>query len=214
MLRTQVRPAEPTDASALHDLVAGLSPRSGRRRFLVGVGVPSSRMVAAMLRQDATHGAWVCVHGDRLVGHVMWGVDEGAAELGVVVADAWQRRGIGRSLTAAAAAEARSHGLADVRLHVSAENSELARRLSAGATASVLADGMVTVTRPLTDLLTDRERSSAPAAARADLARAGGRVSPAWQPSWARVLQVLTPSWASSRPWATSASAASATRPT
>ena len=190
MLRTQVRPAEPADAAALHQLVAGLSLESGRRRFFVGVGAPSARMVAALLRRDATHGAWVCADGDRVVGHAMWGVDEGAAELGVVVADAWQRRGIGRSLTAAAAAEARSRGLVDVRLHVSAENRGLARRLSAGADATVLADGIVTVTRPLADLVADP--AVPPAVARA------------------RSAQVLKVFWARSRPWATSASTASA----
>ena len=162
MLRTQVRPARPTDAVALRDLVAGLSVESGFRRFFVGVGAPSSRMVAAMLRRDATHGAWVCADGDRVVGHAVWGVDDGAAELGVVVADAWQRRGIGRSLTAAAAAEAHARGLSAVRMHVHAGNRSLARRLSAGATGAVLADGVVTVTRPLADLLA--APSPAPAA--------------------------------------------------
>jgi len=196
MLRTQVRPADPADAEALHDLVAGLSVESGYRRFLVGVGAPSPRMVAALLRRDSTHGAWVCAAGDRLVGHAIWGVDEGAAELGVVVTDAWQRRGVGRSLTAAAAAEARAHGLSDVRMHVHAENRSLARRLSNGATGTVLADGLVTVTRPLADLLPDP--SPAPAAV-APSSGAG---------------QVLKVFWARSRPWATSASTASAARST
>ena len=202
MLRTQVRPAEPTDAPALHDLVAGLSLESAHRRFFVGVGPPSARMVTALLRRDATHGAWVCADGDRVVGHAMWGVDEGAAELGVVVADAWQRRGIGRSLTAAAAAEARSRGLVEVRLHVSAENRGLARRLSDGATTSVLADGTVTVTRPLADLFAEPAASPLPPAV---------HVAPA---APAPVGQVLKVFWARSRPLATRASTASAARST
>ena len=205
MLRTQVRPARPADAQALHDLLTGLSLESGHRRFFVGVGAPSARMVAALLRRDATHGAWVCADGDRVVGHAMWGVDEGAAELGVVVADAWQRRGIGRSLTAAAAAEARGRGLADVRLHVHAENRGLARRLSAGASSAVLADGIVTVTRPLVDLMAD----PVPAARPASVTPAAAAT--AWADRQAQVLKVF---WARSRPWATSASTASAARST
>jgi acetyltransferase len=198
MLRTQVRPARPDDAGALRDLVAGLSVQSGSQRFFVGVGTPSSRMVAALLRRDSTHGAWVCATGDRLIGHSIWGLEDGAAELGVVVADAWQRRGIGRSLTAAAAAEARARGLSDVRLHVHAENRSLARRLSTGATTAVLADGVVTVTRPLADLLGDPAPSPAPAArARSEMAG-----------------QVLKEFWVRSRPWVTSASTASAARST
>ena len=198
MSRTQVRPARPDDAGALHDLVAGLSLESAHRRFFAGAGAPSARMLAALLRRDATHGAWVWADGDHLVGHAMWGVDEGAAELGVVVADAWQRRGIGRSLTAAAAAEARSRGLSDARLHVHAGNRGLAHRLSTGATRAVLADGIVTVTRPLVDLLRDPAPSPAPAA-------------PARSFEVGQVLKVF---WARSRPWATSASTASAARST
>ena len=156
MLRTQVRPARPDDARALHELLAGLSTESGSRRFFVGLGAPSAGMVAALLRRDSTHGAWVCAAGDRLVGHAIWGLDDGAAELGVVVADAWQRRGIGRSLTAAAAAEARGRGLVDAHMLVQAGNRSLVRRVSAGATAAVLADGLVSITRPLADLLPDR----------------------------------------------------------
>ena len=199
MLRTQVRPARPADAQALHDLVAGLSLESAHRRFFVGVGAPTARMVAALLRRDATHGAWVCADGDRVLGHAMWGVDDGAAELGVVVADAWQRRGIGRALTAAAAAEARSHGVSDVRLHVHAENRGLARRLSAGADTAAMADGVVTVTRPLADLLADPTPVTGPAPVAA------------WSGRQAQVLKVF---WAHSRPWATSASTASAARST
>ncbi len=197
MLRTQVRPARPTDAGGLHDLVAGLSLQSAHRRFFVGVGAPSSRMVAALLRRDDTHGAWVCATGDRVVGHAIWGVDDGAAELGVVVADGWQHRGIGRSLTAAAAAEARGRGLAEVRMHVHAENRSLARRLSTGATGAVLADGVVTVNRPLADLLAATAPSPAPAIAPVTARSAGAG-------------QVLKVFWARSRPWVTSASTASA----
>jgi len=196
MLRTQVRPACPADATALHDLVAGLSVESSFRRFLVGVGAPSSGMVAAMLRRDSTHGAWVCATGDRLVGHAIWGIDDGTAELGVVVTDAWQHQGIGRSLTAAAAAEALSRGLSDVRMHVHAGNRSLARRLSRGAAGAVLADGMVVVTRPLADLIADR--SPTPAA-------------PVPPDGAGQVLKVF---WARSRPWATSATTASAARST
>ena len=209
MFRTQVRPARPSDAQALHDLLAGLSLESSYRRFFVGVGVPTSRMVTALLRRDDTHGAWVCADGDRLVGHAVWGVDDGAAEIGVVVADAWQRRGIGRSLTAAAAAEARTRGLSTVRVHVHAGNRDLARRLSAGATRAVLADGVVSVTRPIADLVTGSSPTLPVVAART--ASAPARSAGAGQVLTAQVLKVF---WARSRPWVTSASTASAARST
>ena len=54
--------------------------------------------MTALLRQDDTHGAWVCAAGDELLGHATWGRDGDAAEVGLVVADPWQGLGIGRAL--------------------------------------------------------------------------------------------------------------------
>ena len=153
MNKIQVRRAVPTDAPALHALVAGLSPQTAFLRFFAGVGSPTARFVAALLRHDDTHGAWVCASGDDLLGHATWGQDGDAVELGVVVADPWQGLGIGRALLVATLGEIAARGLTDVRLHVHADNARLARRLSRGATTAVLADGVVTVTRPLADLL-------------------------------------------------------------
>ena len=70
-----------------------------------------------------------------------------------MVADPWQGLGIGRALLVATLGEIADRGLTDVRLHVHADNARLARRLSRGATTAVLADGIVTITRPLADLL-------------------------------------------------------------
>ena len=69
-----------------------------------------------------------------------------------MVAEPWQGQGLGRSLLEAALAEAADRGLTDVRLHVHAENRWLARRLSSGAVRATMEGGVVTVTRPLSDL--------------------------------------------------------------
>jgi GNAT superfamily N-acetyltransferase len=153
MNKIQVRRAVPADAPALHSLVAGLSPQTAFLRFFAGVGTPTSRFVAALLRRDDTHGAWVWAAGDDLLGHATWGSDGDAAELGIVVADPWQGLGIGRALMVATLEEITARGLTDVRLHVHADNVRLARRLSRGAATAVLADGVVTITRPAADLL-------------------------------------------------------------
>jgi GNAT superfamily N-acetyltransferase len=153
MNKIQVRRGVPADAPALRSMVAGLSAQTAFLRFFAGVGTPTARFVAALLRRDETHGAWVCAAGDDLLGHATWGRDGDAAELGVVVADPWQGLGIGRALTVAALGEIAERGLTDVRLHVHADNVRLARRLSRGATTATLAEGVVTVTRPVADLL-------------------------------------------------------------
>ena len=164
MNKIQVRRAVPADAPALHSLVAGLSPETAFLRFFAGVGTPTARFVAALLRRDDTHGAWVCAAGDDLLGHATWGRDGDAAELGVVVADPWQGLGIGRALLVATLGEIADRGLTDVQLHVHTDNARLARRLSRGAATAVLADGVVTITRPVTDLLPTPTPARHPAA--------------------------------------------------
>jgi GNAT superfamily N-acetyltransferase len=153
VFQIQVRAARPTDADALTELIAGLSPRSSFLRFLAGIGSPGPRLVAALLCRNAHRGSWVAVADDRLVGHAMWGPADGAAEIGVVVADRWQGHGIGRLLTVATLREARARGHVDVRLSLHPENRDLLRRLARGAPSVGREDGMVTVRRPLADLL-------------------------------------------------------------
>lgn len=158
MNQIQVRPTRPDDATGVTELVAGLSPRSAFLRFFAGVGSPSPGLVRTLLRRDAEHGAWVGTvgaagTGAALVGHASWGRVDDDAEIGVVVADAWQRRGLGGALLAAVLREVAGRGLTGVRMHVHAENRTLVRRLSAGAPRVTLEDGVVVVTRPLADLL-------------------------------------------------------------
>jgi GNAT superfamily N-acetyltransferase len=152
VFQIQVRPGAAGDAAALSALIGGLSPRSALHRFFAGIGTPSPRLVAALLRRDEDHGAWVAARGDRLLGHAIWGRDGDAAELGVLVADPVQGLGLGRALLARALDEAAGRGLTRVRVHVHAENTRLLRRLSRGAQSTAFAGGVCTVTRSLDDL--------------------------------------------------------------
>jgi GNAT superfamily N-acetyltransferase len=157
MEQIQVRPAGSTDTDGLRDLVTGLSPRSAFLRFCAGVGSPSGRMLAALLRRDARHGAWVATVGRSTVGHLSWAVvDDGVVEVGAMVADAWQGRGLGRALVDHGLAEAAAHGASSVRLVVHHENRTLLRRLAAGAASVQREDYDVVIDRPLVDLLTPR----------------------------------------------------------
>ena len=157
MQQIQVRPAGAADADRLRDLVTGLSPRSAFLRFCAGIGTPSARMITALLRQDATHGAWLGTVSGTAVGHLSWAVvDDGVVEIGVMVADQWQRRGLGRALVDRGLGDAAARGARQVRLVVHLENSTLLRRLSAGATSVRREDYDVVIDRPLTDLLTTR----------------------------------------------------------
>jgi GNAT superfamily N-acetyltransferase len=110
------------DTAGLTAMLAGLSPASSFFRFLTGMRRPSDRLVARLLHRDSTHGAWLAVVGEAPVGHVMWALADDAVELGAVVTDAWQRRGIGRWLLQAALAEAAVAGAVAVKLDVHLEN--------------------------------------------------------------------------------------------
>ena len=138
------------DAARLTTMLAGLSPMSSYLRFLSG-GSPSDRMVTRLLRRDSTHGAWLAMAGDTAVGHVMWALAEDAVEVGVVVSDAWQHRGIGRWLIQSALAEAAVAGAVAVRLDVHAENGRvigMLRRSMPAATVTREAE-MLTYRAPM-----------------------------------------------------------------
>lgn len=157
MQQIQVRPTGAHDAEGLRELVAGLSQRSSFLRFCAGVGTPSGRMLAALLRRDATHGAWVATRGRATVGHLSWAVvADGVVEVGAMVADEWQGRGLGRALVDRGLGEAAAHGARSVQLVVHHENRTLLRRLAAGATSVQREDYDVVIDRPLADLLTPR----------------------------------------------------------
>jgi GNAT superfamily N-acetyltransferase len=120
--QVSLRPARDADAGDLTELITGLSATSKYFRFLGGLGQPSAQLLARLLRRDATHGAWLAVIDQTPVGHVMWALVDDAVELGAVVADAWQQRGIGRWLVQAALAEATVAGAVAVQVDVHIEN--------------------------------------------------------------------------------------------
>jgi GNAT superfamily N-acetyltransferase len=148
----RVRRTGVDDAAGLTTMLTGLSPASSFFRFLTGLGRPSDRLVARLLHRDSTHGAWLAMVGEAPVGHVMWALADDAVELGAVVTDAWQRRGIGRWLVQAALAEAAVAGAVAVRLDVHLENRQVVamlRRAMPDARVTCVAD-LLTFRAPMT----------------------------------------------------------------
>lgn len=120
-------------------MLAGLSVASSYFRFLTGLGAPSAALVARLLRRDTEHGAWLAMVGEVPVGHVMWALDDDTVELGVVVTDRWQQRGIGRWLVQSALAEAAVAGASRVRLDVHVENHRVIATLRRTLPAALVA---------------------------------------------------------------------------
>ncbi|MFN0283524.1 MAG: N-acetyltransferase family protein [Kineosporiaceae bacterium] len=166
----RLRTAGPDDAGALTAMLASLSPASGFHRFLAGVGTPKPALVRALVARDSRRGAVLAVRatgdGEDVVGHACWSVDaRGVADVGVVVADVWQRRGLGRRLTEAAVGRAGQAGASALHLDVHPENRAVVRLLRERipSAATTFTGGLVQFDVPLADLAASR-RHPAPAA--------------------------------------------------
>jgi RimJ/RimL family protein N-acetyltransferase len=131
--RVHVRPIVPADKPALAAFVAGLSPQSRYRRFLVAKASLSKRELAYFTEIDhRRHEALVAFDGARLVGlsqYAGWPAEPHAAELAIAIADDHQGRGLGMTLAAALVERGRANGLARLTASTHAGNRACRRLL-------------------------------------------------------------------------------------
>jgi GNAT superfamily N-acetyltransferase len=123
----QLRRAEATDREDLIRFVEDLSPSSSQHRFLTGMGRRLPRAVLEQLLSGGRGGgAMVAVVAGRLVGHALWarpkGSDDRVAEIALVVADAYQRQGIGTLLLDAMRMEMMCEGIERLQVVTAAAN--------------------------------------------------------------------------------------------
>jgi GNAT superfamily N-acetyltransferase len=124
-----VRPAEPADQDELALMFERCSPETRYRRFHGPVKAIPRRYLAEALSGSPFHralvacpepaGAVVALASCRLV-------DEGAAELGLLVEDAWQHRGLGTRLLRDLVGYAGAGGLRVLRAQLLAEQAWVA----------------------------------------------------------------------------------------
>jgi RimJ/RimL family protein N-acetyltransferase len=129
-----------------------LSPWSRRMRFWSPMPRLPARMRDALVAVDGDrHVGWLAFAGDAPVGHVqLVRTGDGEAELGVMVADAVQRRGLGMLLLDRARAHAAAHGISRLALEVHPENAAgIALARAAGACLR-RRDGALAGTAPAT----------------------------------------------------------------
>jgi ribosomal protein S18 acetylase RimI-like enzyme len=128
-----LRCVRPDDVEDVRRFLAGLSLESSYRRFFTGIGRIPDRFVRRFVDVDHDRReAMVAVAGDDVVGladYALLGGGREAAEFGVVVADGWQRRGLGPRLVTELLALADGRGVTTVRVHVLAENARVQRLL-------------------------------------------------------------------------------------
>jgi len=149
MMLYTIRPIDPTDAPALVEFYARLSPEARQRRFLGGCrGID-----AAQARAFASENGFVATlrepgpNDGMLIGHgCMPRIDGRRAEAAFAVLDAYQGAGIGRALLAAVVGRSRELGLTHLVASMFAGNGAIHRLLlAAGPYRYLSRDGGVDV---------------------------------------------------------------------
>ncbi|KQW47658.1 hypothetical protein ASC77_14590 [Nocardioides sp. Root1257] len=143
------RPAGPGDRHLLTGLLGALSHDSAYLRFQTGIGPgPWPAMVDALLPEGLRGGAVLGFVEGELVAHGVW-VRVGyrsAAEIGLVVADAHQGRGIGTRVASALMDDLTAHGVEQVEVFASATNTAVIRMVARQAPDAVRERDGATVT--------------------------------------------------------------------
>lgn len=122
-----LRQAGPADTAAIRDFVCGLSVRTQRLRFFACVAPPSTGLLRALSGGTGRADILVVTNSDgNVLAHAM-AADAPARDglessIGLVVADGWQRRGIGTLLLRALVARAASRGVGSLVLEVLPDN--------------------------------------------------------------------------------------------
>ena len=132
------RPLRPEDRDIEHAFVAGLSPETRHDRLLGGAVAITreyiERLVNVDYSRDMALAATAMLDGETLIGVARYVLDANneSAEFAIVVADAWQGRGIGSRLLAKLIEVARGRELKGLHGAILATNRpmlELVRKL-------------------------------------------------------------------------------------
>jgi GNAT superfamily N-acetyltransferase len=126
-----LRQAKPDDVTGIREFVCALSPRSQYLRFFAAVAPPSSGLLRGLCGTDGADVLLVTDRGGAVIGHGMaadastvhaaadYGLE---SSIGLVVADDWQRRGIGTRLLDALVGRACRRGVTHLVLEVLPDN--------------------------------------------------------------------------------------------
>ena len=111
-----LRPLQPEDRDIELAFVSALSPETRHNRLLGGARAITREYIESLVRVDYSRdmaiAATTMLDGETLIGVARYVRDGDAAEFALVVADAWQGRGIGSRLLAKLIDVARGRGLA------------------------------------------------------------------------------------------------------
>lgn len=143
-----LRAAHPDDAGALHRMFERCGPDTRYGRFHGPLhALPEPYLTEALTAEPGLHDALVAEGADRAelvaLGSAR-AVDHAAVEIGLLVEDGEQRRGLGTRLLVALASRARDRGVTELRCDVLHRNRALLGTLrSALGPATLRSDGLV-----------------------------------------------------------------------
>ena len=114
-----IRPARRRDREPVGRFLTGLSPVSRNQRFFTEILRVSPELVRSMVAVSPGHHVLLALDGDAVVGHVMAvRIADHTVDVGIVVADAYRQRGIGRRLIRELTAAVTSVGVTTVQCDV------------------------------------------------------------------------------------------------
>lgn len=127
-----IRQFEAIDLPGIAAMSDHLSARSLYQRFFAGTPAIPHALLRQLARLDHDHrDAVVAVADGRVVGLAQYARERpGQAELGVLVVDDWQHRGVGRALVTALAQRALSRGITEFTASVLPDNEPAQRALA------------------------------------------------------------------------------------
>ena len=166
---TTIRPSGCADLAALGAFFAGLSLHTRVKRFFAPVS-PGPAMLHRLGGTAGQADVLVAVRGGVIIGHAM-AVDQASPEaglisdMGVVVADAWQGRGVGAALMRALVGRAQARGVTGVSMDVLPSNRAVLAMITSHWAAARTGRSADSVTVQIQLLPQQHERQLAPAAA-------------------------------------------------
>ena len=154
----EVRAGSPADCEAIKSFIAGLSLRARFLRFFTPASPPTPAVLRGLCGGGRTTDVLVATADGTVIGHAMaadsTGPDGGqVTDIGLVVADRWQHRGVGSDLFGRVIARAAARGVRGLEMDVLPENRTMLAMISRRwADASYEYDGGSVIVRvPLAD---------------------------------------------------------------
>ena len=164
-----IRPSGCADLAGLGAFFAGLSLHTRVKRFFAPVS-PGPAMLHRLGGTAGQADVLVAVRGGVIIGHAM-AVDLASpdagliTDVGVVVADAWQGRGVGAALMRALVGRAQARGVTGVSMDVLPSNRAVLAMITSHWAAARTGRSADSVTVQIQLLPQQHERQLAPAAA-------------------------------------------------